>query len=396
MVLAVLFSLFALVQNLALDRLEQHVHLAESLLEGRLHLAPGLAAIDEPARYEGRDYLPLGPAPALLLVPFVAIARAAGTTLSQGWINPVLVAAVFALSLGVARRSGLSREDGLLAAFALVLASPFLAVVAIPIANYFSHAVACLLVLAALYEFLGRNRPWLIGTLLACVLATRLTAGLGVAFFAAALLLERSSPGERARRLAWMAAPVLLAAALLLLYNAVRFGDPLETGYALQRVPDARQLEARGYGLISLRHLPGNLYYLLLALPLPTFAQGTQSVIEWPGLRPGPWGMSLLVTSPWLLWLVPRWPRDPIGRLLLAAAGLVALSILPTWSMGYAQFGYRFALDFLPFLWLALLLAFRQQGGLTSGFKTTVVVAGFVDIYLLLAFLSTPGGPAAG
>lgn len=395
--LTVLFAIPLAVQNLTVDTLQQYSRLAASFLDGRLDLGSGLERIDEPSHYRGRDYLPLGPAPALLLVPCVAAARVLGASFLQGWLNFSLAAAAFAVASGLARRLGASQKDAFLLAFALTFASPFVAVAALPISNYFAHVVVSLLLLLALHEYFGRRRFAWIGACLGLALASRLSAGLGAAFFLAAIALDAGPASRKARQALALLAPLAVAGALLLLYNEVRFDDPFETGYAFQSVPDPVQLRARSYGLTSLVHVPGNLYYALLSLPLPVFAEGTRSVLVYPWFRPDPWGMSLLVTSPWLLHLMGASPRRPVERLLLATSALVAAALLPTWSMGYAQFGYRFALDFLPFLWSALVLGLvRRHGRLPPGFKALVLASAVTTFYLLLVFLGVERAARAG
>jgi hypothetical protein len=104
-----------------------------------------------------------------------------------------------------------------------------------------------------------------------------------------------------------------------------------------------------------------------------------------PFFQPNPWGMSVFVTSPWLGYLFALRRPDATTRLLLATAAAVALPLLFTWSMGYAQYGYRFALDFMPYLWLALVLGLRQRfGGLPLGFRAWGVAAAALNGALLL------------
>ncbi len=395
--LTALAALLLAVQNLTVDSLQQYSRLAGAFLDGRLDLGPGLERIDEPSHYRGRDYLPLGPAPAVLLVPCVAAARALGASFLQGWLGFPLAGAACCVAFLLARRLGFSREDAFLLAFAFGLASPFVGVAALPVSNYLAHVVVSGCLLVALHEFFGRRRFVWIGVCLGLALGSRLSAGLGTAFFLAAIALDAAPLARKARSALALLAPVAAVAVLLLLYNEARFDDPFETGYAFQQVPDPVQLRARRFGLTSPVHVPGNLYYALLRLPEPVFAEGTRSVMVFPWLRPDPWGMSLLVTSPWLLTLL-RLPRpDGVARLLVGTSVLVAGGLVFTWSMGYAQFGYRFALDFLPFLWTALALGVRaRHGALPPGFRTLVAASAAVTLWLLLAFLGVDRALAAG
>ena len=384
LLLAVALGLGVVVVNAGTDRLQQYSLLAESFLDGRLDVRPDRSAHDEPTHREGARYVPMGPAPAVLLVPFVAAGRALGFFFRQGYLAPFLTAGVLWLAWRLALRLGHRREDAFLLAFAYVFGSAYLGQAALPISNFFAHVVVTVLLFAALLEQEGRQRPLWIGALLAAALATRFTAGVGLLYFAARAALGPGTLDERARRLAWMALPVVAVGTLLLAYNAARFGDPFDTGYAAQAVPDPLQHAARSYGLTSLRHLPGNLYYMLLSLPIPVFAEGTVSVFTAPWFRPNPWGMSVFVTSPWLAYLFALRRPDRRTGLLLATAAVVAAPLLLTWSMGYAQYGYRFALDFMPFVWTALVVGLRTRfGGVPLGFRVAVVFAALLNAYLV-------------
>ena len=69
-----------------------------------------------------------------------------------------------------------------------------------------------------------------------------------------------------------------------------------------------------------------------------------------PFLLPDPHGLSMLLVSPGLL--VAAWAgwRDPTARLLWACAALVAVPVLLYYGGGYIQYGYRYSLDFTPFM----------------------------------------------
>jgi len=383
-----LFLLVAL-RNLTQVHVQQYSLFAESLLHGRLDFIQDLAPTDEPARHAGRSYLPLGPAPGLLLVPFVALGRAMGFFFLQGYLNLPVVAGVFALAMRLAARAGWERREAFFLAFAYVFASAFLGVASIPISNYFAHVLVTALVLLALLEQLGRRRAWLVGLLMAVAMASRLSAAIGMLFFAGEALLDPARPRrERWRALAQLAAPIGVAVLLLAAYNATRFGDPFETGYGFQALLDPEQERARSIGLAHWRHVPGNLYYMLVALPQPLFVEGTRSVMRFPWFTPGYWGLSLFATSPWLAWLFALRYRDRRSLLLLAAAVATACALSFTWSMGYAQFGYRFALDFMPYLYLLLLVGLRERSAaLPRGFAPLVLVSACLDAWLLEVYL---------
>jgi hypothetical protein len=155
-----------------------------------------------------------------------------------------------------------------------------------------------------------------------------------------------------------------VSAAFFFWYNAARFGSPLESGYQLATVPPFLEAQ-RQAGLFALAHVPMNLDYLLWHLP--------QLSLAFPFLTPDGLGMSILLTSPGLLLAAKApWRDDRRTWLLLAAAIAVLIPTLLYYGGGYLQYGYRYALDSIPFVFaLAAMAAARERIGL--GWKLLIV-----------------------
>ena len=141
------------------------------------------------------------------------------------------------------------------------------------------------------------------------------------------------------------AAPLLAFAAWA---NWARFGSPFDFGHA-HLWNNRVNADIRQHGLFSLHYLPKQLRAAFLRLP----------AVEGGRLTYHPDGMSLLLTTPlFLLLLLPR--ARP--RLHLALWLTVALTALPGFlyqNTGYVQFGYRFSLDYTPYLFLLLAVGAR-------------------------------------
>jgi hypothetical protein len=144
----------------------------------------------------------------------------------------------------------------------------------------------------------------------------------------------------------------------------MRFGDPLEFGYRWMNSPGALAERQALWGQFSLHFLPENLYTMLVRPPIIT---------PWPlHIEPDPWGMGLLFTCPALLLALPTlaelWHSRTARRTsspgssaapvktathslqlgLWLSIALVQLPSLLYFNTGSYQFGYRFALDWLP------------------------------------------------
>ena len=153
-------------------------------------------------------------------------------------------------------------------------------------------------------------------------------------------------------------APAVLFA---LWYNAARFGSPLESGYALASLPPFLEAE-RQQGLFSVSHLSMNLDYLFTHLPT-FFVTAPNGEVQWliPP-RPDGLGMSILLTSPGLiLALRADWRSKVVVALGLTAVAVLVPSLL-YYGGGWLQYGYRYALDSMPFVMALIGLAVARRG----------------------------------
>ncbi|MGH7730036.1 MAG: hypothetical protein ACRENJ_02180, partial [Candidatus Eiseniibacteriota bacterium] len=149
--------------------------------------------------------------------------------------------------------------------------------------------------------------------------------------------------------------PVAAAALLHALYNLARFGSPGDAGYHYILMGERFAALVEHYGRFHPHFLPHNLFGLLLAPP--QLVRGT--------LQPDPHGMSILLTTPFLL--LGLWPRrwSALEGVAASTAALIAVPALLYYNDGWVQFGQRFALDWIaPGLLVASFGARRAPGWL--------------------------------
>jgi hypothetical protein len=173
----------------------------------------------------------------------------------------------------------------------------------------------------------------------------------------------------------WLAVGVAPSILFFFWYNAARFGSPLESGYALATVPPFLEAQ-RELGLFALAHVPMNLDYLFLKLPGPNIVDGS---LQFPFFRPDGLGMSILLTSPGLLYAVRAPWRESRSWWLLGAAALVLLPTLLYYGGGWLQYGYRYALDSIPFVFALCGLAAAHDERLAEivGFRGPAIGVGW-------------------
>ena len=74
--------------------------------------------------------------------------------------------------------------------------------------------------------------------------------------------------------------------------------------------------------------------------------------------------MSVLITSPALLLAVRAPWRDRRSWILLFAAVIVLIPTLLYYGGGWLQYGYRYFLDSIPFLWALVAMGIAARGSL--------------------------------
>jgi hypothetical protein len=400
--------------------------LASSLLHGRLWIDGSRPWIELVPGGNGHYYLPFPPIPAVVLIPIVAtlgqsFTDTSGVTALAGAVNVLLV-------LALLRALRLKAREALVLTLAFAFGSEAFYVAATGGVHLWTETLAVTFVLAALNLAVRGRWPWAVGVLFGLAVGCRPTILLtGPAFVvllwrfggwlrvgesateptaigptamdpAAPDAPRRSRTGRVARSVAaWAVAArsriarlvreadlagllslmlgALLVGIWLALFNAARFGSPMEFGYDLIRGPDGTSVLSEPWysqGIVSPFYLPRGLFTMLL--------RGWDFNDRFPWVQPNWAGCSIFYTTPILIFLArARW-RDPL--VLAGWLGLVlpvALDLMHG-NPGYAQFGYRFILDGLPFAWLLLGLVVARNG-LTRGLVAAAIVGIAINFY---------------
>ncbi len=361
-----------------------YVWLADAFAHGRLYVSAAalrqLTALDF-AVADGRYFWPLGPLPAILLLPFVRLFGPLSQlqSLLQALVSVLVVMAAWRLAVRVSARPSEAPWFTLL----FCAGSVMIGLLVVSGSYFLAQSLATLFLLWAFAERAGRARPALIGVFLAAAALSRWMALLAAAFFALDIIFARLKPLEKTRRLVWLLVPLAVAWALMAAYNWARFGSWSETGYALSVMGTGTLLDDRTrLGLFNLAYLPARLHdYFLL---MPEWRRGSFYV--------GTWGLSAFLLMPGFLLSFRRPTADrQLWSLALLSAGLQLLPLLVYYSSGAWQFGPRYLSDLLPALYYALLLSFRGRP-LSSGIKGLIVTSAVLNLVLLFAFLRSMAG----
>ena len=351
-------------------------YLADAFLHGRtwLDFRPGP---NDVIIVGDRFYVPFAPFPAIALMPVVAVLGAVTADQVESGINAALAAAGVGLCWMLLGRLGVERlRDRLALTVLFGFSTQILWITTRGGVWHTGQLIATILTLLCLIELWGSQRAWWIGLLAGFAFLTRAPLAFAIPFYA--LLLDRPSSMRRTlpwRSWAWLAIGVLPSLAFFLLYNQVRFGSPLESGYALAPLPPWLEAQ-RQRGLFALSHVSTNLDYLFVHPP--------KLIPDFPFFKPDGLGMSVLITSPGLLYAVRADWRDRKAWLLLGATIAVLVPTLLYYGGGWLQYGFRYFLDSVPFVVALCGLAAARRRRIGLGWIALIAIGTavmFVGVY---------------
>jgi len=338
---------------------QHHIYLAQAILNGDLDVT----STDIPDFYQdvvpaGTDrYLPFPVGPALLLLPFVAIW---GTGFSEVYFSIVLGALNVVLFWYLLSVLNVSRTTKWLLVPFFAFGTPHFYSATTGTVWFYNHVVAMSFALLALILLFKRVSPVAPAVLLGFAFLAREPVILAAPFFLYWLIAQRHASVFTKDALldkrtiydfGLISAGLLPFVILWFAYNIVRFDGPFETGYetvyrGYGGIPYSFYLKdfpgAARFGLFDVRNIPLHLYTMFLMPP--------QFVPGWSVFQPSPYGMSILLTSPAFVYAFFLKGRNVLRTGLWLTIGLISVPLLFHWTQGWVQFGYRFMLDFAPFL----------------------------------------------
>ncbi len=382
----VVLEMVILISCFISDGAQQYGELAKAFLHGQLNfLAPIGGLGQDPVFWHGKIYWDDGPFPAILLMPFVAVFSLLHLVYYQGYLMWLLALGVMYFVYQLGRIFKYSGEDSLLLAFGFALGTVFIGVVSISSSWFFGQVVNTFLLFWAFYEFYTHRRWWLIGTICGLVFMTRATSTPILLFFVLEAWQLKVGRSKRVKMLLQLASPVVIAIALIGLYNYLRFQSPFNGGFKAQLL-HSNAIESRDMGIFSWKHIPSNFYYLVFTSPLPVLRDSNSWTLKFPFISNNEYGESIFLTSPYLLYLfMQKWRTFDIhARNLIVAVAATALFVLSYYGVGLMQFGYRYSLDFLPGMFLLFMIIYRKNHtNISRGMKFLLIGAGVLNFYIL-------------
>jgi hypothetical protein len=380
---------------------DHYVYLAQHLLKGQLWVDDIPTPYPDVISWEGHKYLPFGPLPSILLVPFLPVMQLFGTT-ETAWVNDLFTLPNIFLFGRILGQIGIRDERRKWVLLLFFGGTVYFAAMFAGTSWYFAHIVTTTFLLLAVSEALGKKRMWLVGLFLGLAGMVRLTALFALPFFLwliwrpvgtaledeggrtkdestvpPSFVIRHSSLNVWGQYGALLV-PLACCIVLLGVYNYLRFGNPLENGYSLATLSFAALTQARAQGIFSLVHVPKNLFMLLLQGPVP-YPNADAPVLQPPYVQPSTWGMGLFFTSPALVYIFKARIKGSLVQACWLAVVFIMIPIVTYYGIGWVQFGYRYALDFMPFLILLAALALPKP--MTALPRVLILVSVLVNLW---------------
>jgi hypothetical protein len=351
---------------------DYYVRLSDAFLHGRLYLTEQPSWLNELVPSNGRLYVVYPPLPAILIIPLVAVV---GTSLNQtlvsvfiGSLSVVLAYVVAGDVMGETQNSVASIWSAVLFGFGTL----FWYLTSIGSAWYLAHVVSVFFLFLAIHEALTKARPLLLGLFVGASYWCRLPTILTLTFFAA--MIGFAYRWDRAK----MQVPVLKLVAgasvfigLNMLYNYARFGTPFDVAYWL--IPGIMDEPWFSQGQFSFSYVSCNLQGLFTALPAVSS--------EPPYLLPRWTGMAIWVTTPAFIFAFRSSRKEHITWACWLAILAVAAVLFTRGCSGWG-FGYRYAMDFYPFLFLLTVKGMGER--LKGHHKALILLSVLVNLWGVL------------
>ena len=381
------------------SQVPHYVYLAHTFLHGQVNLLELPPSTYDLIFFQDKWYVPGAIAPALIMMPFVLVA---GLKTSDIFISVLLGAFNITLLytlLGILL-SGKKERNKVWLTVLFAVGTVHWWVSSIGDASFLAHTLSVTFSLLFVKETISNKRPWLAGIWIGLASLSRPTMIFGSVFFIVYTFLQEESWKRKNKVVLSFLFPLSISIGIMLTYNAVRFGNFTDFGYNyVQGHPVLTSVYSQHGGFNAL-YMPCNIYTSLLGLPIfnsKILAVNTvlcghivPSLSSFSALQMrffNPLGMSVFFTTP-AFFLLFRKKNKSTPLAIAAFSGIVAIAI-PVWmyhNTGFLQFGYRYILDLIVFIFILLANNDKEFRFAEKALISLSVLINFVGMNIMYAF----------
>jgi hypothetical protein len=318
--------------------------LAGAFLKGKIYLEKAPQWLNELIPADGNKFfVPYPPMPAVLSTPLVLIFK---DLFKQQYLAHILGAGIAVLTA----KLSLVLKKGIKVAAYMGILSGAGTIIWYLSANgsswYLGQITAAFFLLAAIVESFAKKRPLFVGVFLGAAYLSRIQTILSLPLFI--YLLKDTFKNRGYVNFALGLIPFLLFNAY---YNYTRFGVVWDKGYML--IPGV--LEELWYqkGIFDVSYIPRHIKAALFSLPKLTDKP--------PFIIPSIKEMAIWVTTPAFIYIFWSSFKKTLIKFIWLSIFLISIPIFVHGTTGFTQFGYRFAVDFYPLLFLLIIIGLKKN-----------------------------------
>jgi len=347
------------------------VYLAEAFLHGRLGVTGGGTVLAEIVPYNGNFFVVYPPMPAVLLLPFVAVF---GTSFDQGLMSVFLASLCIAATWFMLKKTGVNGNKAVWVTALFGFGTCFWFIASVGSSWYIEHVVAVLFLTLAIILALYKKSPFLTGLILGFAFLSRLPVILSFPFFLFLFFEQKGTWKSSLRVAAFFFIGLGLLVGVYELYNFGRWGVFSDLGYTL--IPGIQQDPYFSEGIFNLSYIPRHIYAI--------FFQGPILLNSFPYFEPNWMGLGLFFTTPAFIYIF-KGPWSKLSKYAAFAVVCILPILITHGTVGFTQFGYRFGLDFTPFLILLAAKGMRENLGWEE--KILIILSILINLWGTVAII---------
>jgi hypothetical protein len=322
--------------------------LADALLKGKLYVTGIYPWLEKVPINANNFYVVAPPMPAILALPFVFIF---GKAFPQNYLANIAGAGIVVLTICI---SWVIKKDYKLAIWSGILTG-FGTIIWFMSATgsvwFFGQTTSAFFLTLAIYESLTRKRLFIVGI---CIGAIYLSRPHVILVLPLLLFLLK----EKLRKLDNLFKFVIGAVPFFLFgfgYNFFRFGSIFDKAYfLLPELFHETQSPWFVHGVENIVYIPNNLRTIFWSFP--------KILKNFPYLEPSWNGLAIWITTPAFIYSLKASIKESVVKISWLTILLISLVVFSHGGNGFAQFGYRFAVDFYPILIFLTIKGVAKKG----------------------------------
>lgn len=213
---------------------------------------------------------------------------------------------------------------------------------------YLGQIAGAFFLTTSIYLSLLKNRPILASVFLAMAFLSRIQTVLALPL----IIYLNLKDNPQLIKLLKIGGPISIAFIFYGIYNYIRFGSFLETGYDL--IPGVLDEPWYSHGIFHISYIKNNLLAMFASFPIIKN--------EFPYIIPSWGGLSIWITSPAFLFIIFSKLKNITNIVAWISIVMISIVTFTHGGTGFTQFGYRYAVDFYPLIFYLLADGIKNKG----------------------------------